>query len=350
MKEVKFMKKIISLLITAVMLFSLAACGSDEKYEVGGDEKILGRFSETMSVEEIFKDIKNVDLTMKMDTNGLTKETTENEEDSTTDIIYKDADGNIVYESGEGYGEKFFKYHTKSASGNDIVCNYYNEGYDSVTVDSDYYHISFSNLNKDKPFGAESVYVCAKSQDIPVLDSQICYEYFDKWIPTYALYCDDEGYHIFSSWEEEKGKFETDSYVKYLRHSEEPEVNTEILKDSALTIKPEFVFGNHKFSYLDTPANKWYLTADFVLSFETEKQREKFMKKYNIEKTEEQGNENEGVTLRTGEMTVPIAKDCGNFTEIVKILEIDDNSYYTVSVNDNGEISEITRGGMYSFY
>lgn len=343
------MRKIISLIIVAIMLFSLCSCGTGKKYEVGGDAKVLEHFKNTMSVEEIFKDIKNVDLYHKMNTEGLTSETNKNKEDSTEDIIYKDTNGNIVYETGNGYGEKFFKYHTKSASGKEIVCNYFNEGYDSVTVDSDAYHISFNHLNKDKPFGAENVYVTARSENDSVLDLFVNYEYYDKWIPTYAAYTDDEGYHIYSAYEED-GKFSTDSYVKYVRHATEPEVNTEILKDEALTISPEFVFGAHKFSYLDKVTDRWYLTADFVLSFKTEKERADFMKKYNIKESETQGNEEEGVTLRTGVITVPVAKDCKNFTEIVKILEVDDNSYYSVAVNSNGEISEISSGGLYSYY
>lgn len=342
------MKKVVSFLLVAVMLFSLSAC-TPQKYRVAGDRKILKKFSDTMTIEEIFKDIENVDLYHKMNTEGLSQEITENEESATTDIILKDADGNIIYETGKGYGEDFFKYHTKSVSGKDIVCNYVDEGYKSVFIDCDSYYVSLTNLDKSEPFGAEHIYVESKTSDKSILNNCICYEYVDKWIPN-AYFADEKGYHLYSTYIDNIGWAKSVDYIKYERLTEKPNTDTKILTAKELTIKPEFVFGKHKYSYLDEMTGQWYLTADFVLTFETEKDRENFMKKYNIKPSSTSGNEDEYITLRTGEITVPIAENCKGFKKSLDTFEVDDYTYNSVSVNDKGEITELSSSSNYSYY
>lgn len=340
------MKRLLAFAVCLLLVLSLSACSS--KFEFGGETKVIEKVPNAMSVKEIFKDIKNVDYYKEFDTTGLKEEKVEKIDSSTIDIYYKDAKGTVVYESGEGYGETFFKYHMKSVSGKDLICSYYDDG---VVITSDAYTVRLSELNKDKPFGANSVEVNSRevSDSKLVWNIYYCFEN-NKWVPVAALYESNDGVVTFWQGENYEGGYDTDYFVRYARHTSEPKVNTKILSDPAINIMPEFIFGRQQFSYLNDIDNKWYITADFVLTFETEEERDAFADKYDIKESDPQGNESDAITLRTGKITVPVSNECKDLADLLIYYEVDDPYYMSVTTNENGEITEIARGGFYSLY
>lgn len=351
------MKKIISLFLVCLTVLSLSSCQSNSNYNIIGAEKLPDTVASTITIKEIFRDIRKIDLYRKMDTTGLKAERTENKDSSTVDIYYKDEKGNVVYETGEGYGEEFFICYEKSTSGRDLKCQYWNEGdkYLSLRVSCDDYSVLFDGFDKELPFGAEVVSVTINQNNQGIMPTYVNYNYStvnDKsdWVPEYAMYEDGKGIHRFYGWKNNEGVFECDDCILYEKLTSEPENSSKLLCDEALTVMPEFIFGSHKFSYLNSTDGQWYVTADFIMTFETEEARKSFAEKYGIKKSEPRGNEDEYITLRTGKITVPIATDCKNFKDYLSNIEVDDPYYVCVSLNEKGEISEIDRGGMYSLY
>lgn len=357
--------RIVSLiLISAVLAFSLTACGfgSKELLPVGIDEKTAACFKDCMTVDEIIKDVRTVDFYLEPDFSGLSVETVEDRENDTKDLMYKDGKGNTVYVMHEGYGEDCFDYYTKSASGRELKVDYENDVNISgnvprlrVWITCDDYNIGYSQLDRNEKYGAKEVYVSIKKNSGYPLSEVLSVSYQDGcWGLPEALFCDEEGYEYYCSWEEtgEDGSVEIKSNQRPIHERTEkaPECNTGILQDELIDSVPVFVFGHHKLSYLDNPNGQWYLTADFILTFSTEEDRDAFKAKYGIEESVSLGNEDDYITLHTGEITVPVSKDFEDFEWLAGAWEVDDPYYKAVKFNGNMELVSIFNTGKFSLY
>ncbi len=347
------MKKLVSVLLVIASIFLFASCSGPEKAKVELNEELSAKFADAMSLDEILKDVSKIDMHHKMNTEGLTPEKTEDKENSTAEIYYKNSDGETVYIEHEGFGEKGFSYFTESASGKELKVDYYEE-MNEVVASTDEYKVWFGSVNDSAEYGAESITVSSRLKSDYLLGENIQYgRNEDEWFVEAATCFTDDGYKQYVYWFEDNengGEYKIDGNILYDRVTQEPQDDIKVLTDEKITVKPEFVAGCNRFSYLDSPDGKWYLTADFVLTFEDMETRDYFAGKYGLTDENSQGNESDAITLRTGKLTVPIADDCEGFEEMIKMTEIDDCFYVSVSLNDSGEISEISRGGLYSFY
>lgn len=347
------MKKCIAGLLVISIIFLLASCSGSGKIKVEISEELSAKFADAMSLDEIMKDVRKIDMHHKMNIDGLTSERIEDKENSTAEIYYKNSDGETVYIEHEGFGEKGFSYFTKSASGKKLKVDYYEE-MNEVVASTDDYTVHFGSVNDSAENGADVISVTARLESDYILGEGISYTPGEKgWFADTASCFTDEGYKQYVYWFEENengGEYKIDGSVLYKRITEEPQDDITALTDEKITVMPEFVAGCNKFSYLDSPYGKWYLTADFVLTFEDEETRDYFAKKYGLTDENSQGNESEAITLRTGKITVPVAADCEGFEDMIRMTEIDDCFYVSVALNDSGEIVEMSRGGLYSFY
>lgn len=348
------------LLIPAIIISVLTACNFDKKgqfpFEI--DEKVAACFEDCMTVDEIIEDTKTVDLYLEPDFYGLTRETVEDKENGTSDDIYKDKNGNTVYVFHEEYGEDCFDYFTKSASGKDLTVKFENGGDIGrwwAWIKCDDYSITYSHIDKDEKYGAKEIYVSTKKNNGCRVPEVFTVSYQNgQWGSPEAFFCDEEGYEHYCSWEEtdNKGRVKTvsDIYPVYTRIEKAPECNYDILFDEGIGFTPEFIFGYHKLSYLEDPDGQWYLTADFILSFYTEEERDAFRTKYGIEDSGSLGNEDDYITLHTGDITIPISKDFEDFEWLVSAWEVDDPYYKAVKFNENLEIISLFSTGAFSLY
>lgn len=356
------MKKKWIVLTSALMVFALilGGCSSDsgkiKLTDLGFDEAIVAHFADCMSIEEIVKDTETVDLEHMPDFTGLTPEEVINEEDETKDINYKDKDGKIIYTTFEGYGEDSYNWYTESASGKELTVKFVNEGeaIHYVWVSCADYSISFDDLNEKSAYRADNLYVEIRKPNDSELEENLSVEcYHGEWNPAGAYFFDEEGYkHCSFSLENEGGKeaWIPDTKLIHTRIEEEPACRSDILTDEALVFDPEFIKGDHMLSYLDEPTGQWYITTEFILAFENEDERDDFAEKYQLEGGKPQGNESEMITLRTGEITVPIAGDSEQFGEILNSFELDTWDYQAVGFNEKGEIDRFYYSGIFEMY
>lgn len=347
------MKRCIAGFIAVLIIFLLASCSGSEKIKVELTEELSAEFADAMTLDEIMNDVRKIDMHHKMNTDGLTSERVEDKENSTAETYYKNSDGETIYIEHEGFGENGFSYFTKSASGKKLKVGYYEE-MNEVVASTDDYTVHFGSVNDSAENGADVISVTARLESDYILDESISYAPGrNGWFVDTACCFTDEGYKQYVYWFEDNengGEYKIDGSVLYKRITEEPSTDITVLTDEKITVMPEFVAGCSRFSYLDSPDGKWYLTADFVLTFEDEETRDYFAKKYGLTNENSQGNESEAITLRTGEITVPVADDCEGFEDMIRMTETDDCFYVSVALDDSGEIVEMSRGGLYSFY
>lgn len=353
------MKNRITALITvfAMLLVFLCSCTKADTIQstVIIDDKVAEYFSDCITIDEIFKDVKNIDLYYKPDTSALKSETIRDKENDTADVYWKDSKGKTVYKFYEGYGEKLFDYFTKSKSGRDITVQYWDndgERYD-ISVKCDDYCISFCRPNTDSKYGADDIGICIYKNKDSLLNESINYGYTkNRWTVYPCFYLDNEGYkEYWTYYDDGTKKIESCTNIIHTHCTAEPKCHDEMLTDPLLTFKPEFVIPAYKLSYLGTPdEGQWFITADFVLSFESEEAKNAYKEKYNLSGSETQGNEYEYLTLRTGEITVPLAKDFEGLSDFVNLWDVNDSYYKAVNMNGQGEISSFFSSGAFSYY
>ena len=344
------MKRIVSLITILLLVLSLVSCGSS-KTDMYLDDDVAGHFSDCMSVEDVLKDIRTIDLVYDYDLSGLRPEKSFDEEDNTDIINYYDSKGEIIYKFYDGFGEENFDRYADSASGRKLTVNHYNNGDNNAAIECDDYRVNFTAVDENKIYGAQSVSVCVKKISSAPLPEEItcCYE-DGRCTAQYSFWFDDSGYHRQECWIDEDGKLQSYDDLLYEHIEQAPETDSAMLTDEGVYIMPEFVVGKHRLFYTgDKTDAQWYIQTDFVRTFGTESEAEAFRNKYSLEPSEPRGDEYENITQRTGELTVPIAKDCENFDWLMIIYEINDNYYLSVAVNENGEIASITNG-VYSCY
>ena len=333
-----------------LLIFSLASCGRS-KADMYLDDEIAAHFSDCISVEEVLDDIRKIKLDHDNDLSGLHSEKSYDEEKDTAIVNYYNAKGEKVYTFYEGFGEENYDCYTDSASGRRLTVNYYDDGDKNVSIECDDYGVKFSSVDENEIYGAQTVSVCIKrafSSHLP--EEMTCFYEGGRCTAQYSFWFDESGYHRSESWIDEEGKLQSYDDLIYEHVTQAPKTDSTMLTDEGVYIMPEFVMGRHRLFYTgDKNDAKWYLQTDFVRTFGSEAEAEAFRKKYSLEPSEPQGDEGENITQRTGELTVPIAKDCENFEWLMVIYEINDSYYLSVEVNENGEIASVTNG-IYSCY
>lgn len=344
------MKKAVSLLILLLFVFSLESCGGS-KTDMYLDHTVAAHFSDCMSVEDVLDDVRKIKLVYDYDLSGLRSEKSFDEEKNTEVISYYNAKGEKVYAFYDGFGEENFDRYDKSASGRKLTVNHYDNGDKNAIIECDDYCVNYTSIDENEMYGAKSVSVCVKKvSSVPLPEEMTCYYEEGKCTSQYSFWFGEDGYHRQECWIDEEGKMQSYDDLLYEHITQAPETDSSMLTDEGVYIMPEFVVGKHSLFYTgDKTDAQWYIQTDFVRTFNTEAEAEAFRNKYSLEPSEPRGDEDENITQRTGELTVPIAKDCENFDWLMIIYEINDNYYLSVEVNENGEIANITNG-IYSCY
>ncbi|MBR6513032.1 MAG: hypothetical protein IKT24_06175 [Clostridia bacterium] len=277
-----------------------------------------------MTPKQVYADVKNIKLNEKFDASK-----------------YKSEIEDEYYD--------YFDVQQKSASGRDVTVRYYyNDDWTRITCDD--YEVMFTNPGSSYKYGAEGITITVKKTSGGPLDEELkCWYTNGESDVQVAYWFDDEGYHSLETWFDEEGKIQSYDNLIFERLDSEPETNGEILTDEDITVMPQFIMGRHNLSYFgDADHQKWFLTADFVLTFDSEDEVEAFREKYSLKTSVPQGDESENPTLRTGELTLPIAENCEDFGYLM-VFEINDSYYLAVTVNEKGEIDSVSPG-FYSLY
>lgn len=349
--------KLISFALLFCLLISFCSCSNvkSKQIHIEMDEAVSEHFSDCMSIGDIFEDIGNIDFYYKPDTSGLTSETKRDEENDTSDIYWTDKKGKVIYKFYEGYGEKCFDFFTCSESGRDVKVNYWDndgERY-SVTVSCDEYSICFYQLNRESTFGADSIDVSVLKTGDSLFKESINYECYEgEWTVYPCFFTDDEGCKQYWTYrDDETGTIQSAAEIIHRHITSEPECRSDMLTDEMISIVPEFIIPRYELSYLGDPDNgQWFITADFVLTFENEDIRDNYAKKFGITGGESCGNEDDYLTLRTGEITIPIAKDFEGLSDFINLWDVNDCYYKAVVLNGKGEITSFYSTGNFSLY
>jgi len=344
------MKKYISILLVSIVLLSLASCGKDES-GMFLNETVAAMFDDCISVKEALRDIRNIELFHEYDLSGLSPEKAINKDDGTTVITYYNSKNEPVYVFYDGFGEDGFDRFLKSASGRDLTVTYYDKEDSRAEINCDDYSIRFDGIDETKELGAENVYVCIKRQPQGILPETLeCWYENGRCTSQYAFVIDEKGYHRYGDYVYDDGEAWTEDELLVEHIDEAPVTNSDMLVLDGVYVMPNFIVSNNMLAYTGSKDNpQWYLNTDFVMTFDTEEKAEEYRRKYSLEPSDPRGDEDENITQRTGEIFVPIAKDCEHFDWLVITGEINDAYYLAVSLNENGEISAVNYG-IYSLY
>lgn len=333
-----------------LIALSLASCGKDRSGMYLNDT-VAAMFEDCIGVKEALRDIRNIELFHEYNLNGLRPEKSKNEEDDTTVITYYNSKNEPVYVFYEGFGEEHFDRFLKSASGRDLTVSYYDKEESRAEIDCDDYSIRLDGIDETLELGAENVYVCIKRQPQGILPETLeCWYENGRCTSQYAFVFDEKGYHRYGDYVYDDGEAWTEDEILVELLDGAPETSSEMLVLDDVYVMPNFIVSNDMLCYTGSKENpQWYLNTEFVMTFDTEEEAEEYRRKFSLAPSDPRGDEGENITQRTGELFVPIAKDCENFDWLVITGEINDAYYLSVSVNENGEIDAVNYG-IYSLY
>ncbi len=348
------MKKAIAILTVICTVFTAAvtfsACGKKNKIEINADEKILSRFEDCMTADEILNDVSKVDFYYEMDKTGLTCITEENEEDSTAISYYKDKNGNTVYEEYIGYGEEGFVYHTKSKSGKPITVHYaygYQEQRD-IFIKAEDYSINFYRTNDKSPYGAEAAEATVKGKKSGLLQESITYLCENGDWTASANYLADDGMHSYTKWKTAENEYEEYDYVLFEKKDDVKPTDVKSMidyfGDSPYRFEME-VYSTPFYTEKDGKA-KWYFNGDLTFVFDTKEGADFFAEKFNGETDEGEGGSVYYVEVEnTG---LPVADDMKNFDPF-DYYDINDMYSVAPELNEKYEITALPHGSV-SYY
>lgn len=346
------MKKIISILTVICIICTtsamLSACGKKNKIVINADEKILARFENGLTVDEILKDVSKVDFYHEMNKEGLTCVTEEDDENSTAIAYYKDKNGDTVYEEYIGYGEEGFVYHTKSKSGKPISVHYvygYQEQRD-VIIKADDYSIRFYRTNEKSPYGAEAIEATVKGEKTGLLQESITYIFDEGDWTASANYIADDGMHSYTKWKTVENDYEEYDYIVFKKKDDVKPTDIKTMLD---------YFGNTPYHlemkmysapfYTEKDGNvKWYFVGDLTFVFDTREGADTFAEKFNGE-TDEVDGIYFACVKNTG---LPVADEMKDF-DPYDYYEIDDMYSVVPEFNGEYEITDLPRGSV-SYY
>lgn len=331
-------KIIVAIVLTAAVIAGLVyflGTPAKQKVKITGDEKIIEKFSEFMSAEEILNDVSSIDLYHTINTEGLSVEKATDEENSTVITYYKDEQGQVIYEKNDGYGEEGFKYHTYSLSNKPVIVSYYDEGanYKTVYIESDSYTINFTNPDKKAPFGAKEISITTgelnSGNPLAEVINYYCGESTNNMWFVNCRYFSKDGLHSYYSYYDENGQEQDIDFVSVEKAEKAPQLF------NAGSNEINIVFYNHKFSYIQNgDTYKWYLNTEAFVIFESSEEAEKFAKEQNTDVIDDEGT-----------YKVNVSDCCFAFADNTEVnvgklvnTEFDDMTVRVPEFNSNGEI------------
>lgn len=363
------MKKIISILLVLCVLICLCSCGKTPSETQGNNQnttvsnntqiKALGKIKvvdnekgkaimnqlKTISVNEVFEDIKNIDIFLKpdFDNKKYKVKTVENKEDSTKDINYY-LDGTLVYTKYEGYGEECFANYTKTVSGLDATVKYYTYSGDNHTlgIETSKYNLFANVIDKTLPggFGNATVTLYPEKNE-PPFDCSAVYFYdngtavFDK-----VTYLDEGNYVRYTHWIDQDSN--EDESIDVLVNAEVPKTSDDIVKvlqeDKSYDYAAIQIRNSNKW-YCNS--DNWYVKAQLAITFKTQAQAEEYLKKNSLNgKIDDYGS----VVVIIDNAVFKINKTAvinGDTLADFITGEIDDSFFKSITLDANGMISKL---------
>lgn len=343
--RVVFMKKIIKILIPVLILsLSFCACSTNQQKTtiLPNDDvttKMLKHFNDQLSFDDVMGDIENVDLYFQPDYSDLKEKVEKDDESSTAKRYFYDGN-KLLYCKYEGYGEDSFDYYTKSKSGKDITVKYVDNDKvrNSVSIEGENYNVSYSDLNKENEYKADTIYVTVGNLDN--LDNCITYCYSNNNVHIdSAYYYSNDGYHKYTASLNDDNQYESfdDVYFAMVDNVEVDNSLCSMFKDYMLD-DCEMLVGNQKFVYFENDNNEktWYVTGDFYAVFDNRNKANAFAKKYNVEVKQSDTDEDFWISEFKG-TTFMISPE---FKDFYKTATSDDYYYTSVKFDKNGNITK----------
>lgn len=349
MIDMKSLKSI--LLLTAIALCA-TGCGAKKKdvakepvkLEAGSD--IIVNFSELISLDEVLEDIQDIDFYLALDKDGLTTKEDVDEESSTSIVKYYKEDGTLVYEEFIGYGETCFVHYTTTKRGRTAAVKYIDsEGARAeVIISTDEYEASFSDLNKELDYGADYIFVNVLNSGVGVVSDCVTYEFSQgKWIVSSAKYFAEDGYHSFYTYLEE-GKPVSEDIVTINSGKAGDATDISKIAHDKLVKNLDILAGEHRLSYDKSGGDmRWMVSGNYILEFNNNDDARAFADAYGYEAVALETDE-ETMVVNLGELTLLVSDTYESFRDFAS-FEYNDYMYMTVKLDDNGEITEITREG-----
>lgn len=304
-------------------------------------EKSLG----TLSVNEVFDDISNINLYLKPDFNNkkYTVKTVADTENGTKNLNYYSG-STLVYTKYEGYGEEGFAHYTKTASGLNATVKYYIDSGNNRTVgiETPKYSVFANSLNKKDRYGLGDTNITLVSNNIKApFDGSVSY-YYDNGKATFenAVYLENGNYQRYSFYIDEEGKEE--EYTDVLVYGKTPKTSDDVIrvllsdknyKYAAIQIK-----GSNKWY---NSGDKWYVNAQLAIVMDSQKQAEEYIKKNNLKGTvDDYGS----VIVKIDNVTLPINKSAflekGKLPEYIS-GEVEDSYFRKITLDSNGVITKL---------
>lgn len=333
------MKKIINILIPILILsLTFCACSSNQSKAsvIPNDNvtsKMLEHFKDYLSFDDVIEDVEVVDLYLQPDYTGLKEKVEKDDESSTAKRYFYDGD-KLVYCKYEGYGENSFDYYTKSKSGKDIVVKYIDSDSvrNSVTIKSDVYTVSYSDLNKKDDYKADNIYVTVGENQSDDFSKYITYAYVNSNVHIdSAYYYSTDGYHKYTTSLNEDNKYDSFDDICF-ENVDSVEVDNSLcsMLNDYMVDDCEMLVGNQKFEYFEEDNNEkaWYAVGDFYAVFNNESKAKAFSKKYDVEVKQSDTDEDFWIA-EFKQKTFKISSDFDDFYKTAFDMQNTDDYYYS---------------------
>ena len=343
------MKKAVSFILALSIIFCFCSCGKNDKVSIQtvGNEKskniveTLG----TMKIDEVFEDIKNIDLYLEpdFDENKYTVKTNEDDESDTKDINYYSGD-TLVYTKYEGYGEKGFANYTKTASGLDATVKYYTDSSDnrSVIIETSRYSVFANHLNKEDPCGLADTNITVISENTKAPFECSATYYYDNGKATFenAVYLENGDWQRYIYGVDTDG---TESeYTDVLVYGAAPKINDDIIRvlqsDRSYKYAAIEIAGDNKWYNV---GDEWFVEAELAIVTDNEKQAKEYIKKNNLNGTvDDYGS----IIVKIEDVYLPISKEAiledGKLPSFIA-GEVDDSFFKAITLDSDGVITKL---------
>lgn len=340
------MKKIISLVLVLSIALCLCSCGK-AKLSISENDKSkkIVEALDVMTIEEVFADIKNIDLYLKpdFDNKDYAIKISEDKKSDTKHINYYSGN-TLVYTKYEGYGENGFANYTKTKSGLDATVKYFveNGDHDAVGIYTEKYKVFANILDKADPYGiADTSIIIVSDKSTAPFECSARY-YYTNGAATFesATYVEDGNYQCYRLYFYEDNT--EDEYTDILVKGEAPETSDDIIKvlqsDKSYSSAAIQISGSNEW-YND--GDNWFVKGKLAIVFDNQKQAEEYNKNNNLKgEVADYGS----YVIDIDSVTLPISKDAivenGYFASFITD-DIDDSFFRTIILDDNGLITKL---------
>ncbi len=342
----RIMRKILSLICVFVLLLAVSSCAgktaSAEKRELVCPEDVKTLFSVCPHPDDVIADCA-VDFNLMPDFKGLTKKTVTDEETGTKTDEWYNSRGEKVYSVSVDQGENRYDYYTQTKSGKDLALTYSRfedtGELDWVNADTDGVSISFSEISDGK---AGNIYI---EEYLP--GSTVEYIAYhttdDRWAAESAIYYAEEGLmRLYGFLNGNPEEFITEPVAEKVNNIEVSDVGD--LQD---VVPLQFRAGKHTVCYTeDESGRQWYLTAAFIIQFNSMQEAEDFSEKYGLPEPDYDSLDGETPQIITDKYTLKVSPEFAETEGFAGFVTMEFNDDYSLilSLDENGEITDFDIG------